>query len=355
MDALHDVLVYKTPCTKLRSNTIPHTPSVSGGSVIGTLNLFHHTTPHLLFPWALRTPAHCVPKDGPCGMNTRWHVSQSSGVKMKLRLSPSRFRSQRDWKTKFLRHYQDAYATLMIMFGSTAILPPRTKRWAEAKVLADAINVKVRMHALCTITLTTRPIDNQTIPVQSRALSCTFAPQLPHAPVRRFFTGMGHRRGDIRVLELDGETVRPSYPNTSNESLMMSSRHRVLAELLEQGSNSSLTFPTNSPPSLTAGVSSAGTPVDLDAVRALGLNPSHALQHPGHYYYMAARCTEARRERFLANEVCLMSRFIDPSIISHPKKGISQGTSAAPGYANEKKADHLTLILEVCALFDLCS
>jgi len=250
-------------------------------------------------------------------------------------------------KTKFLRHYQDAYATLMIMFGSTAILPPRTKRWAEAKVLADAINVKVRMYASCMITLTTGPTDNQTIPVQSRALACTFTSQLPHAPVCRFFTGMGHRRGDIRVLELDGETVRPSYPNASNEFLIMSSRHRVLAELLEQGSNSSLTFPTSSPPSLTASVTSSGTPVELDVVRAFGLNPSHALQHPGHYYYMAARCTEARRERFLTSEVCLVSRSVDPTIISHHKKGISQGTSAAPGYTNEKKIDHLTLILEV--------
>lgn len=43
-----------------------------------------------------------------------------------------------------LKHYQDAYSTLVLMFGSTAILPPRTKRWAEAKVLADCINVKVR-------------------------------------------------------------------------------------------------------------------------------------------------------------------------------------------------------------------
>lgn len=47
-----------------------------------------------------------------------------------------------------IRHYQDAYATLVIMFGSTAILPPRTKRWAEAKVLADSINVKVRVYSL---------------------------------------------------------------------------------------------------------------------------------------------------------------------------------------------------------------
>ncbi len=42
------------------------------------------------------------------------------------------------------RHFQDAYETLTIMFSSTAILPPRTKRWAEAKVLVDCINVKVR-------------------------------------------------------------------------------------------------------------------------------------------------------------------------------------------------------------------
>lgn len=46
------------------------------------------------------------------------------------------------------RHYQDAYEMLIIMFGSTAILPPRTKRWAEAKVLADCINIKVRYLAL---------------------------------------------------------------------------------------------------------------------------------------------------------------------------------------------------------------
>lgn len=42
------------------------------------------------------------------------------------------------------RHYQDSYDMLVIMFGSPAILPPRTKRWAEAKVLADTINIKVR-------------------------------------------------------------------------------------------------------------------------------------------------------------------------------------------------------------------
>lgn len=196
-----------------------------------------------------------------------------------------------------LKHYQDAYAMLMIMFGSTAILPPRTKRWAEAKVLADAINVKITKLYLYNSE-------------HSLALS-------HHNSHMRRFADFSRGWGI-------GEETFEYWS-------WMARQHRVLGELLEQGSNSSLTFPTISPPSLTASMpSSSSTPVELDTVRAFGLNPSHALQHPGHYYYMAARCTEARRERFLANE-----------------KGILQGTSAAPGYANEKKVDHLALILEL--------
>lgn len=40
--------------------------------------------------------------------------------------------------------------------------------------------------------------------------------------------------------------------------------------------------------------------MEVDAMRVLGLNPSHALQHPGFSYYMAARATEKRRERLMA-------------------------------------------------------
>lgn len=103
----------------------------------------------------------------------------------------------------------------------------------------------------------------------------------------------------------------------------------MLAELLEQGSRSTFTFPTHAPLTRPSG----GAPPDVDTVRTFGLNPSHALQHPGHYYYMAARCTEARRERFLASE------------------SASQGANAAPGFANEKKVDHLTIVLEVSVVF----
>ena len=41
------------------------------------------------------------------------------------------------------RHYEDCYGTLLEMFPQPTLLTPRTKRWAEAKVLADCLTVKV--------------------------------------------------------------------------------------------------------------------------------------------------------------------------------------------------------------------
>ncbi len=44
----------------------------------------------------------------------------------------------------FRRHFQDSYNALLSLFTSiTGALLARTKRWAEAKVLADCINIKV--------------------------------------------------------------------------------------------------------------------------------------------------------------------------------------------------------------------
>ena len=92
----------------------------------------------------------------------------------------------------------------------------------------------------------------------------------------------------------------------------------MFAELLEQGTRSTLKIPTHLPSvtSLTASAASVlettqrGT-MEVDAMRMLGLNPYQALQHPGFYYYMAARCTERRRQRFLDAlelEVCPIFR-----------------------------------------------
>jgi hypothetical protein len=41
------------------------------------------------------------------------------------------------------RHYEDCWNELAKMFSSTTVLPPRTKRWAEGKVLADCVALRV--------------------------------------------------------------------------------------------------------------------------------------------------------------------------------------------------------------------
>ena len=41
-----------------------------------------------------------------------------------------------------IKYYELAYAELVDLFSSTASLPPRTKRWTEARVLADSISYK---------------------------------------------------------------------------------------------------------------------------------------------------------------------------------------------------------------------
>lgn len=51
---------------------------------------------------------------------------------------------------------------------------------------------------------------------------------------------------------------------------------------------------------MPGGVPRVASPgMEVDAIRSLGVNPNHVLQHPGFYYYMAARCTESRRERYI--------------------------------------------------------
>ncbi|RDX49266.1 hypothetical protein OH76DRAFT_1483227 [Lentinus brumalis] len=198
-----------------------------------------------------------------------------------------------------LKHYQDAYSTLLIMFGSTAILPPRTKRWAEAKVLADCINVKVVKLYL---------YNNE----HSLALSNQNSHMRKFADFSRGW-GIGEE-----TFEFWSWLAR---------------QHRVLAELLEQGTRSTLKIPSAypaPPPSaaLMAAQALEASQLGLDAMRVLGLNPNQALQHPGFYYYMAARCTERRRERFLA----LLE---------------AGGDNNSPGFVNERKVDHLTVVLEL--------
>ncbi|KAJ7350608.1 Gryzun, putative trafficking through golgi-domain-containing protein [Mycena albidolilacea] len=208
-----------------------------------------------------------------------------------------------------LKHYQDAYGMLVIMFGSTAILPPRTKRWAEAKVLADCINIKVAKLYL---------YNNE------HALALSHH----NTHIRKF--------GDFSRGWGIGEETFEFWS-------WIARQHRILAELLEHGTQSKLIIPDHRPPnpSLVAASQRAAAAVpapgsstlEIEAMRTMGVNPSHALQHPGYYYYMAAKCTEARRERFLA--------------AAEAEDNLKSPVNPSPGFMNEKKVDHLVIILEL--------
>lgn len=98
-------------------------------------------------------------------------------------------------------------------------------------------------------------------------------------------------------------------------------RHRVFAELLEQGTRTTLKIPTHIPAASLSSTSLSNlalpsesrAALEVDSVKSLGLNPTQALQHPGFYYYMAARCTENRRIRYqqiLESEVCVFRMVI---------------------------------------------
>ncbi|KAL1746670.1 Gryzun, putative trafficking through golgi-domain-containing protein [Schizophyllum fasciatum] len=190
-----------------------------------------------------------------------------------------------------LKHYQDAYSTLIIMFGSPLILPPRTKRWAEAKVLADCINVKI---------------------VKLYLYNNEHALALSHhtSHIRQF--------GDFSRGWGIGE-------DTFEYWSWIARQHRIFAELLEHGTRANLRIPVHRP-SFPLQQPAGMEPM----VRALGVNPSSALQHPGFYYYIAAHCTEMRRARFL-----------------DALGALSPSAAASPGFANERKVEHLVIILEL--------
>ncbi|EJD08009.1 uncharacterized protein FOMMEDRAFT_138064 [Fomitiporia mediterranea MF3/22] len=199
-----------------------------------------------------------------------------------------------------LKHYQDSYSTLEGMFTSPSILLPRTKRWAEAKVLADSMNIKI-----CKLFLYNAE--------HALALS-----QL-NSHMRRFCDL------SARVWGIDEDT----YEFWS----WVARQYRIFAELLEQGTQFGLTVPTHVPSATTnASTTTAQPQLELEALRALGLNPNTALMHPGFYYYFAAECTERRRLRFLQ---ALEGELAQGSV------------SQAPGFQNEKKVDHLGSILEL--------
>lgn len=248
------------------------------------------------------------------------------------------------------------------MFASTQTLPPRTKRWAEAKVLADCVAIRVRLQAILYCSGLTILADMPAAVVRRR--SSTGIEPVLHSPqaIRRAEPWLGDRGGHIRVLELDCETVciltRPWF-EPSLRTLTYPTRYRILAELLELGIQSGAQIPTVPNPVFPTAAAAATVPSpDYFSTPISSLNPLHVLQPPAYYFYTAAVCSIQRQQRYeaaLAVEVrtYVVSRSdrradaLQTDALSSKAGAASGYVSTSPGFASEKKVDHSALIVEL--------
>ncbi|BEJ18225.1 hypothetical protein CspHIS471_0705020 [Cutaneotrichosporon sp. HIS471] len=202
------------------------------------------------------------------------------------------------------RHYEDCWNELARMFGSTSALPPRTKRWAEAKVLADCLAMRI-----CKLQL------------YEGAATKVLVPFFVH--LRRF--------ADLSRGWGIGEDTFEFWSWVARQ-------YRIFGEVLEIAMANGNGFPIPPLPTPTYPQPPTGNvlppaPEEMNTPVST-VNPLHVLQPPAFYFYTAATCTLERKARY------------DAAVAAEHAAG-SSGLAAAPGFANEKSVDHAGLAVEL--------
>ncbi|GJJ08598.1 hypothetical protein Clacol_002817 [Clathrus columnatus] len=191
------------------------------------------------------------------------------------------FRSEEEVARK---HYQNAWEVLLEMFGSPNILPPRTKRWAEAKI------IKLYLYR------------------------------------GEFSRAMVHFKTHLTRIT-DFSNGWEIGPDTWELWGWLARWYRFIAELLEIGLATSLKLPDYIPPLETVVPSSSSSQEFSIEPHYGGMNPGSVVQHPGYFYYAAAVCTQRRLEQFT-----LASQSVNDALSS---------------LVNESKVDHRMVMLEL--------
>ncbi|PWY98037.1 hypothetical protein BCV70DRAFT_165767 [Testicularia cyperi] len=241
--------------------------------------------------------------------------------------------------TEALLRYREAYELLCIsptcLLGSTRLLPPRTKRWAEAKVLADTLCIKICKHLLY-------GDDGEA--------------------AARFF-----RRHLTRFTELS--TGWGIGSTTFEYWSWLGKQYRVFAELVEQATRSvagaviapfalpvhapplpsRLLHPDAKPPAVPqlvvdprgAVVPPPGMLTPNQNATASSVSPATVLQGAAAYFYLSALCVCERRARAREQSALIESRS-DSSSVHIPD---TPPTTLTP-LAREQKADYPSMIVE---------
>ncbi|GAA6055585.1 hypothetical protein JCM3770_002500 [Rhodotorula araucariae] len=193
-----------------------------------------------------------------------------------------------------LKHYEDCYDALVAMFAQQDLLVARTKRWAEAKVLADCVSTKVSKMYLY-------------LNEPARALA-----QL-NRHVSRF-----------RELSNGWQIGEDTFEFWS----WLSKQYRLFGDLVSIALRAGFRLPSLRPPPTPR----PPPPGSGTQGPSPGLVPLNVLQHAGHYYHLAAVCAVARRDRFR-------------EVMRAVESGVGEGPS--PALAHERKVDHAEVIVEL--------
>ncbi|KAI8449280.1 Foie gras liver health family 1-domain-containing protein [Phakopsora pachyrhizi] len=202
-----------------------------------------------------------------------------------------------------LKSYEDCWEGLSQMFGSTAVLPPRTKRWAEAKVLIDCISIKI-----CKLFL----YSNE----HSRAVHQF------NRHIRRF-------RDLCNGWGIGEET----YELWS----WLSKQYTLFGDLVDIACRGGMRLPN-----LLPNQNSFNNRNSISSSTFNGTNLANVLVHPGFYYFQSAQCSVERREKFRLREASEQEMRL---VAESENRGAEfQGS---PALAHERKVDHAELIINL--------
>ncbi|KAG0328720.1 hypothetical protein BGZ99_004802 [Dissophora globulifera] len=253
-----------------------------------------------------------------------------------------------------VKHYESAYGLLIDMFAVSSTITPgaqglqvRTRRWAEAKVLADCLCLKI----------------------------CKF-----HLYLDAPSTALFHFRRHLIVFKAFSESWKMG-DDSFEYWAWLTKQYRVFGDLLEVGTRLGFKLPAPIPGSIVygsfAGMSegskdlnkfsgigqgsgTAGFGIGPDGNAFVyggsvgggrgggthgpgaGINPMLVLQHAGYFYHQAANCSVQRRLRFeLAEEAYPDSNVAPVPSAAKPHPPSLQSMNA------ERSIDHLSLTIEL--------
>ncbi|PLW51825.1 hypothetical protein PCANC_01925 [Puccinia coronata f. sp. avenae] len=210
-----------------------------------------------------------------------------------------------------IKSYEDCWEGLLQMFNSTAVLPPRTKRWAEAKVLVDCINFKISKLYLYS-----------------------------NEPTRAMYQFNKHIH---KFRELcNGWGIGDE---TYEFWAWLSKQYTVLADLVDMGCRNGMRLPNLCPPPILASEKARTSLPIMSDSRLLGsgaVNLTGVLVHPGFYYFYGAQCAVERRNKFQASDAAEEEmRSIAQS------KGEPSSFQPSIALVHERKINHGELIISL--------